>query len=238
MAAAIDPSHAMPIERERLSLLQAFPWLVGVSVPTLVAINAISDHVAYAEGDSIVIDGQFDGTTLFALAKGHARLVKATSRAGEFDVDELTSGQTVGLTGLLADETLGSLPLSLMATAPSDFFLIDCGAFRECIDTHDDLAKALLRHAARQWQQAVAPQDGRIDGERRIHRLLIDLVVRRNGNHVIDPMPRHSTMAEQCGVADREVAAVVARLIDSGIVKRDYPGLVVEDLSRLRSLAY
>lgn len=138
-----------------LSRLRPFELL---DADCLAGLELAEEKVSYEAGDTVVVTGQFDGTLLYGLISGTARIVR-----------------------------------------PAD------------TEAHRDL---------------------------RIYRHLISLAERDGEKSVIREMPRHSQLAEQCGVTDRDAAAAVALLIEKGIVRRDYPSLVIEDMAALRASAY
>ncbi len=50
-------------------------------------------------------------------------------------------------------------------------------------------------------------------------------------------MPKHRELADEAGVEEALTAGAVASLIQQGVARRDYPGLVINDMARLNELA-
>ena len=74
--------------------------------------------------------------------------------------------------------------------------------------------------------------------ERRIFAALLEYVERDavNGDWRISRMPKHRELAEKAGVDEAATAGAIAQLIQDGVARRDYPGLVIEDMAQLSRL--
>lgn len=204
----------------------------------LTKIGRISSVLGYMAGDTVLASGQFDGTQLYGIASGSARLVKPAARAGDFDVTELEGGELVGLAEFLVYQDVMSSPLSLTALTDADVVIIDSVPFRELMDEDPELKDCMLRFAAAQWLQTTAVRWTDTGPDRRIYQHLLSLVQRDGDRYIISEMPRHAALAELCGTTDRDAAAAVAVLIDSEIARREYPGLVIEDISAFRAVCF
>ena len=69
--------------------------------------------------------------------------------------------------------------------------------------------------------------------------MLLECVARDplSGVWRIEKMPKHRELADRAGVDEASAAGAVASLIQEGVAQRDYPGLVINDMSRLNTLA-
>ncbi|MEM9234124.1 MAG: cyclic nucleotide-binding domain-containing protein, partial [Pseudomonadota bacterium] len=83
------------------------------------------DCVSYAAGDSVVASGQHDGTLLYGIAKGIARIVRPAVQVGDFDVREAAEGDVIGLAECLSFRE--PMPGSMAVTALTnlDVVLLD-----------------------------------------------------------------------------------------------------------------
>jgi hypothetical protein len=50
-------------------------------------------------------------------------------------------------------------------------------------------------------------------------------------------MPKHRELAERAGADEAAAASAVAQLIQQGVARREYPGLVIADMAGLARLA-
>ncbi|WP_370338417.1 Crp/Fnr family transcriptional regulator [Parvularcula marina] len=218
-----------------LSCLRPFELL---DADCLAGLELAEEKVSYEAGDTVVVTGQFDGTLLYGLISGTARIVRPAVKAGDFDVQEANEGDVVGLAELLASGETSPSGIGITALTDLEILLFDGDLLLEACKADRKVADGLLRYAAQQWLASSRPADTEAHRDLRIYRHLISLAERDGEKSVIREMPRHSQLAEQCGVTDRDAAAAVALLIDKGIVRRDYPSLVIEDMAALRASAY
>ena len=58
-----------------------------------------------------------------------------------------------------------------------------------------------------------------------------------SGGFCIKRMPKHRELADEAGVEESFAANAVATLIQEGVARREYPGLLIDDMSRLNQLA-
>jgi hypothetical protein len=75
--------------------------------------------------------------------------------------------------------------------------------------------------------------------QQRIFAELLKFVARNglSGEGRIERMPKHRELADAAGVEEAEAAGAVAALIQEGVARREYPGLVICDCDRLSKLA-
>ena len=53
----------------------------------------------------------------------------------------------------------------------------------------------------------------------------------------IEKMPKHREVAQLAGVDEADAASAIAYVIQEGVARRDYPGLIIDDIARLNHLA-
>ena len=80
------------------------------------------------------------------------------------------------------------------------------------------------------------------DPSKKVYRVLRDMARTQqvlNGTEWrIPQLPKHKDLAERAMVQEVEVAEAIANLISEDIAEREYPGLVVKDVQRFKSLCF
>ena len=208
--------------------------------------DAIVDAVAeqatlrrLGRGETIFSPGQFDGAELLFLSAGSLKATRAAPANGSMVVEKIAAGSFFALElGVLALDPARYADVTLSAEDPSEVAFIDAEAFRALVAQRPLLARALLLHFA-----ALAVGAGAAATEtapdRRVFAAIAGLV-RRDAVAAawrIEKMPKHRDLADIANVAEHEAAEAVARLIASGVARRDYPGLVIDDMAQLNRLA-
>lgn len=227
-----SPGHRLPLA-EALTRLDCCAGL-ELGIRQAMAGGAQSFH--YKEGDTIIGAGYFDGQQMYGLLSGRARLVRPASRDGDFNVIEIQAGDVIGLAETLAFTEPRSGQLSVTALTDTEVVTIDGTTFRGLLNSFPEMTQAFLRYSAQQWLALAQAPVNAEKQDRRVYQHLLSLVRREGDQFVISEMPRHSVLAERCGVTDRDAAAAVAALIDGAIARREYPGLIIEDMAALRSV--
>jgi hypothetical protein len=93
-------------------------------------------------------------------------------------------------------------------------------------------ARAIAAGSSRAPQADASP-------ERRVFAALMRYIERDavKGDWRIPKMPKHRELAEASGVDEAAAAAAIAHLIQEGVARREYPGLVIEDMTRFGRFA-
>ncbi len=192
----------------------------------------------YHEGDTIIRRGDYDGSVLYGLLEGTARLTKAAVSSGDIDMEDVGPGRLIGLAPLLAGQTGGQEGLSLVASTDLSLLYIDAEGLMSLTRRRLKMATLLLRYCAQGLMEREASSEETVGPERRVYRHILSLVERAEEGFWVPEMPRHAALGEATGTSDRVAAAAVAGLIADGIARRDFPGLTVLNMEGLRALAY
>jgi CRP-like cAMP-binding protein len=214
----------------------------GLPPPVLAAVGAVAQLRAYLAGECLYALGQFDGSEFFVVLKGRLKAAYADGPGGAMLIEDVREGGIFGLADALADdENKRAETLTLTADRDCEILAVEAAAFRELVAQRPSLARNLLTYLARALVRAgasVAPED--ISPERRVFAALLAYVTRDpvSGEWRIERMPRHRELADRAGADEAVAASAVASLIQAGIARRDYPGLVVVDMAQLNRLAH
>lgn len=209
--------------------------------------EAIIDSVAeqssirrFGQGETVFSAGQFDGAEILYLASGKLKASRADPASGSMVVEAITPGSFFALAlAVLAPDAVGLSEVSISADETADAVLIDAEALRGLVAQRPLLARCLLQHFARASIKTGAAAADETAPDRRVF-AAIAAMVRRDAVAAawrIDKMPRHRDLADLANVAEADAANAVARLIVSGVARRDYPGLVIDDMAQLNRLA-
>ncbi|MDZ7629621.1 MAG: cyclic nucleotide-binding domain-containing protein [Parvularculaceae bacterium] len=191
-------------------------------------------------GETIFAHGQFDGSELIFVADGRLRSTQADERTGSMMVESIGSGSFFALALAVVSPDLTRFSnVTIAAETDATVVFIDTEAFRNLVAQRPLLTRALLLHFARVSIGAGAGAASEAGPDRRVFAAIAGLV-RRDAVAAtwrIDRMPKHRDLADLANVAEGDAANAVARLISTGVAKRDYPGLVIEDMAQLNRLA-
>lgn len=234
-----------PVEQSGAAVALADAALfAGLPAPVLKAIADASEMKTYQAGESIFSFGQFDGSELFFVAAGRLKAAYAGS-AGEAHamlIEEIDEGAFFNLAESVAfEDNPRAESVTLTAETDCEVVAIDAAQFRALAAQKPSLTRALLLFFAqaltRSGAAAATPQEA--SPERRVFAALLSYVVRdaATGSWRVPRMPKHRELAERAGADEAAAAAAVAQLIQDGVARRDYPGLVIEDMSHLNRLA-
>ena len=185
--------------------------------------------------------GQYDGVDAFVVAKGRLRVSVINAETGAMMVDDIAQGRSfaIDLTFCGADLDVFS---RLSMTAEEDLLLvsIDAEALREVAGQRPSLMRNLAQYFAQELGarrfQSLAAQAA---PQQRVCSELLRFVQRDDvsGEWRIEQMPKHRELAEMADVDESIAAETVAMLIQEGIARRDYPGLVILEMARLNELS-
>ncbi len=202
------------------------------------AIAGIASLRRFGAGETVFSTGQFDGSELIFVASGALKSASADPRTGSMVVESIDAGAFFAL-ALAAVPAEGCRFSEATITAEADCVavFIDADAMRMLVAERPMLARALLLHFARSSAGAGAAEES--GPERRVFAAIAALVKRDAVSAAwrIDKMPKHRDLADLANVAEADAANAVARLIRSGVARRDYPGLVIEDMAQLGRLS-
>ncbi|NWG71933.1 MAG: Crp/Fnr family transcriptional regulator [Parvularculaceae bacterium] len=206
----------------------------------LEALAGISRRRFYSRGEPVFALGQFDGAEFYFVASGRLKAAIADSN-GSMLFEDVAAGQFFALAEAVASvENSRAHKATLTAEEDSEVLSVDSAAFLEIVAQRPSLTRKLMQHFALALATGViqsAPSE--TTPERRVFAVLMRYVERdtANGDWRIPRMPKHRELAEASGVDEPAAAAAIALLIQEGVAKRDYPGLIISDMNRFGKLA-
>jgi len=208
--------------------------------PIVQAIAETSSVRTVELGETIFTPGQFDGSELIFVASGRLKAVRADPTSGSMVVDFIVPGEFFALVlAVLPADAARFSGVTISAEATTNVVLIDAEALRGLVAQRPLLARCLLMHFAALSMVTGGASADEAAPDRRVFAAIAALV-RRDAVHSvwrIEKMPKHRDLADIANVAEGEAAGAVARLISSGVARRDYPGLVIDDMAQLNRLA-
>ena len=230
----------MEQSRSSKSLLAGAPLFADIPEAIIDAVAEKSSLRRLERGETVFAAGQFDGAEILFLASGQLKASRADPASGSMVVEEISPGAFFGLAlAALPAEAVGLSMVTITAEKASEAVFIDAEAFKGLVGQRPLLARCLLQHFAQASVGPAASAAGEAEPDRRVF-AAIAAMVRRDAVEAtwrIDKMPKHRDLAGLANVAEADAASAVARLIASGVARRDYPGLVIDDMSQLNRLA-
>jgi CRP-like cAMP-binding protein len=205
------------------------------------ALRGAADMRAYKEGETIYAAGQFDGAESFVIRQGRIRVSQTDPASGSMLVEDFHEREAFGLAAAIAGiDAQRYAMMSIVAEKDCELIAIDTESLRELVAHRPSLSKSLMRYFAQSLVGGGKPATQEASPERRIYAALIALVERDaiRADWRISKMPKHRDLADSAGADEAAAAAAVARLIQTGVARRDYPGLVIDDMSALNKLAH
>lgn len=224
-------------DSEALSSAEPF---AGLPASVLKQIAGIAETRTYLAGEIILAPGQDDGEFFFVVT-GRLKASCSDSESGSMLVEEVGAGGFLGLVEALAPEASRmSENMTVSAEADSTVLAINCEAFSALVAKRPSLSRNLAKSFAATLAQArfrSAADDS--SPQRRVFTVLMEYIVRDaiSGSWRIPQMPKHRELAEKAGAEEHDAADAVARLIREGVARRDYPGLIIDDMAQLTRLA-
>lgn len=234
------PLIAASDDAEISLLIKRAPLFADLPQSVLDALGGISRRRFYRRGEPVFALGQFDGAEFFFVASGRLKAAIADG-GGSMLFEDVAEGQFFALAeAVAASENSRAHKATLTAEEDSEVLAVDAAGFMEVVSQRPSLTRKLMQHFALALAAGViqgAPSE--TTPERRVFAVLMRYVERdaANGDWRIPKMPKHRELAEASGVDEPAAAAAIALLIQEGVAKRDYPGLVIADMNRFGKLA-
>lgn len=223
------------------SFLKDIIPFAGLADPVIDAIAEAADCKNYSAGQTVFSMGQFDGAEFFVVLSGTMRVSVMDPQTGSVLVEEFTDGALFGLDLTFSGEE-SEVFQRLAVTAEDELRLMSVDS--AALATLASQRPSLMRNLANFFANELAAKRFRsltvqVAPERRVYAELLKYVQRdaATGGWRIDRMPKHRELAARADVDESIAAAAVASLIQDNVARRDYPGLVIEDMTRLNELA-
>lgn len=225
---------------ELASALAAAAPFADLPAPVIKAIADASMERMFAAGETIVSFGQHDGAEFYYVVRGKLKAALADEITRAVLVEEVPAGKFFGLADAMA-ETAASAAEKLTLTAETDatVIAIEAAAFRGVVAQRPSLTRSLMHYFAKLLSSYGIQEAAGDSPLRRVFAALMTHVERDalTGEWRIPRMPKHREIAEEAGADENVAAAAVARLIQDGVARRDYPGLIIDDMAEFSRLA-
>lgn len=209
--------------------------------PVLAAICETAEVRRYSAGETAYSTGQFDGGEFLLVSRGRLQAAFADPDSSALLIEEIGAG---GLFFLAETVAGGNHPraerVTLTAEKDSEVVAFDAEAFRGVIARRPLLTRNLMLYFAQALVRArTEPAPSELSAERRVFAALLEYVERDavSGDWRVTRMPKHRELGEKAGADEATTANAIARLIQAGIARREYPGLVIDDIGGLNRLA-
>lgn len=232
-------------EDETLDVVQPLIGIVPpfADLPDTVAgaIAEVSQLRNYSQGETIYSLGQYDGGEILVVVEGSIKATLADPETGAMIINVIASTEVFGLAAAIAGtEEADAEQLTLTAEQDAKIVALDVEAFRVIVAQRPSLTRNLMHYFAKGLSGARFQRDSQESSpERSIYAALMEYVERDaiTANWRIVKMPKHRELAEKVDTDEALVASAVAQLIQDGVVERDYPGLIISDITQLNKLA-
>lgn len=235
------PLTAAREESDICERLAAAPLFADLPRPVLKAIGETAERRRYAAGETVYAPGQYEGGEFLLVSEGRLKATFADSSASAMLIEEIGPGNFFRL----AEEMSGERDrlaegLTLAVETDSEIIAFNTEAFRPVASRRPLLMRNLMLHFAREiLRLGSRPAAAELSAERRVFAALLGYVERDavSGEWRVARMPKHRELGEKAGAEEAVTANAIARLIQDGIARREYPGLVIDDISGLNRLA-
>ncbi|MEK7264543.1 MAG: Crp/Fnr family transcriptional regulator [Pseudomonadota bacterium] len=194
---------------------------------------------SYSAGETVFAMGQFDGSEFLIVRSGKLQAAHADQKSGSMLIEHVRAGDVFGLAfAVIGEDMRAPVGVSLAAESDCEIVAIDAAALRLIVSQRPSLTRNLMLYFARKvlGDERVSEESS---PERRVYAALSALAERDavTAEWRISRMPKHRELADRADVDEADAANAVAKLIQSGVARRDYPGLIIDDMAQLGRLA-
>lgn len=213
----------------------------GLPQAVLSTICDIAEKRSYAAGEPVFALGQYDASDFFLVLSGRLKTAIADPASGAMLFDEVVKGVIYGLEMAISAETPSSIrQITLTAENDVELIVFDSVAFRAIVAQRPSLTRNLMQYFAGELSKSrFRSADEGSAPEQRVFAALMEYVERDSVAACwrIERMPKHRELADKANVDEATAAGAVAMLIQEGVARREYPGLVINDMDHLNRLA-
>jgi CRP/FNR family cyclic AMP-dependent transcriptional regulator len=182
-----------------------------------------------------VIDDHADGTDVFFVIGGHARVVMAGSKH-EIILRDILDGEYFGELSAVDGKPRSA---GILAITDTNIAQMRAKMFREAIHQHPSVCDKVLAALAASIRAVNDRVDEQVNFEAR-ERLILELLrlSRKTGNDriAVSPPPTHAEFAARIGTQREAVTKFLNALERLGTISRARGAIVLNDPERLRSL--
>ena len=236
-------ANSLPaITTEEMSAADAIiaaPPFRDLPKPVIASLVEASSVRRYSAGETVYAMGQFDGSEFLIVLSGKLKVANADAKTGSMLFEHVPTGEIFGLAfAVLGESQRTPTGVSLTAERDCAVVAVDSEALRQVAAQRPSLTRTLMIYFARKLLgDGRAQEEG--SPERRVYAALAALIERDavTAEWKIERMPKHRELADRAGVEESDAANAVAKLIQSGVARRNYPGLVIVDMTQLNRLS-
>ena len=240
-AVLVQPEESPETEESQVQILSKITPFEDLPDPVLSLLSVKSETRSYSAGETVFSLGQYDGGEFLAVLSGALKVSVMDGATGAMLIEETPEGGVFGLEIAIAEPD-PSMYQQISVTAEKDckLVMIDAAEFKTLAAARPSLMRNVAAYLANQLvAQRFRAMDAQAAPEQRVYAVLLECVARDplSGAWRIERMPKHRELADRAGVEEADAAGAVAALIQKGVAQRSYPGLIVNDMSRLNQLA-
>lgn len=236
---------ANPVQNDETSKVTASDAIAASDIfrdlpeQVITALADVSSIRDYSADETIFAMGQFDGSEFLIVHSGKIKASHADQKTGAMLFEEISAGESFGLPmAVIGGDARHCAGISLTAERDSKVIAIDAETLRETSAQRPSLTRNLMVYFARRLLGDDRTSE-ESSPERRVYAALCSYVERDavSAEWRIARMPKHRELADRADVDEADAASAVAKLIQSGVARRNYPGLIIDDISQLNRLA-
>lgn len=221
--------------------LETAPLFKDLSEAILKNVCEFGECRRYGAGQTVYSSGQFEGDEFLLVTSGHMRISCLNAETGAILLDEVGANDIFAMELAFCDTSRDAFQ-QISATAEDDLTLVafDNEAFSALALQRPTLMRNTAKYLAGELSaRRFKPVEAKAAPEQRVFAALLKFVERDSisGAWHVPHMPKHRELADEAGVEEALTAGAVASLIQEGVARREYPGLVINDMSRLNELA-
>ena len=209
--------------------------------PIIASIAECGDCRHYTAGQTVLSMGQYDGAEFFVVTSGKMKVTVIDPESGSMMIEEFNQNDVFAMEFAFRSKSEGvAQQFSVTAEDDLSIIAIDMESFKSLSGQRPSLMRNVAGYladelSARRFKGVAAEAAP----QQRVFSALMKFVERDRVTNAwrIPQMPKHRELAEHAGVEEADAAAAVALLIQEGVASRDYPGMIVQDMTRLSELA-
>ena len=182
------------------------------------------------------IVGHLDETRdVYFIVQGKVRVIVYSFAGKEVTFRDIPAGELFGELSALDGQPRSA---NVVALEPSLTAALSNEAFNEIVETHPEVAKALLMRLTQQVRGLTDRifEFSTLAVKNRIHAELLRLAqdaAEDDNTAMITPVPKHAEMASRLSTHREAVTRELTQLAQSGLLERRKEGLLIRDLERL-----
>ncbi len=236
-----DSGEENALGTELIDLISTASPFQGLPPAVLAAVADTAEKRTYCAGEPVFTLGQYDAQDFYLILSGSLKVAFIDHQSGAMRIDDVEKGAVFGMETSICDKCADALN-QITLTAETDVALIVFYAqpFREIVSQRPSLSRNLMQYFAETLSKTrFETMDRSSAPEQRVYAALMSFVKRDAvaGVWRVSQMPKHRELAGKANVEESIAASAVAQIIQDGVARREYPGLIINDIDRLNHLA-